>query len=205
MAFIPVPNTCELLVIGSWVGQEIVTTFNFKFPSPITIGQMTAMAIQGVLSWQDHIMPQTSEKYGLTSVKCTDISSATGSVGQSFPGAPISGTVGGPSVNLNAAMVISEHTLLRGRSYRGRIYVPGIPQSDLANAGQMGDGARIAVIDAYTDFINDLEIAYSCVHVVVSRQQNNVPLTTGIATEIETYSANVDLDSQRRRLVGRGS
>jgi len=205
MAFIPVPNTAELLIIGSWVGQEIVTTFNFKFPSPITIGQMTAMAIQGVLSWQDHIMPITSEKYGLTSCKCTDISSATGSVGQSFPGATISGTVGGPSVNLNAAMVISEHTLLRGRSYRGRIYVAGIPTAYLANAGQMGSAERATVVDAYTDFINDIEIAYSCVHVVVSRRQDNAPLTTGIATEIESYSANIDLDSQRRRLVGRGA
>lgn len=205
MLYIPVPNTAEAAIGFNWVDQLVNMVLNFEFPGAVTEAVLTALADAIFASWDAHLQDDQGNDIALENCRCTDLTSASGASVIETPAAPIVGTHTGGSVNLNTAFVISHHTPLRGRSFRGRSYFPGFPDDAQENAGQSTDLARTSILADFVDFIDDIEAAMSCEHVVVSRFTLGAPRVTGVTTPITGYSANVDFDSQRRRLVGRGT
>jgi len=203
--FIPFENVAEVVLVGSEFGQEVVSVHNFQFPEPLTTSILEALAGAVINSWIDNLAPLISSALDINSVKATDLTTVS-SPGVTVP-AP-TGTDGdgaATAVPMNVALVLSEATDLRGRSYRGRVYQGGLPTTALTNPGAVEDAYQVAFVNGYTTFFGDIEDASTCVHVVCSRQNAGVPRTVGVATPVTQYSANINLDSQRRRLFGRGA
>lgn len=203
--FVPFENVAEVVLIGSEAGQEIVSVHNFEFPSALTTSILEALAGAVINSWIDNLAPILSTGLDLNAVKATDLTTVS-SPGVTVPTpSGTDGNVDTAPVQINVALVLSEATDLRGRSYRGRVYQAGLPIGSLASPGSVTETYQTDFVNAYTGFFDDIETAESCIHVVCSRENGGVRRTVGVATPVTAYSANINLDSQRRRLFGRGS
>jgi hypothetical protein len=110
----------------------------------------------------------------------------------------------------NVTLTVSFRTANRGRSFRGRNYVVGLGETQVA-----GNTVAPSVITAFDGIYSQLlasPVAAIATWVVVSRfsgvdpvTKEPIPRVTGIATPITSVTVvdNV-VDSQRRRLPKRG-
>ena len=95
-------------------------------------------------------------------------------------------------------------TGVRGRSFRGRSYVVGLAQNDVAS-GLVVVARRDAIQAAFNTLRTNLAAdAAGDQLVVVSFMENGVWRAQGVATPVVSSSAHQNVDSQRRRLIGRG-
>lgn len=204
MPFIPVPLTVEAEMRMRCEGQRVENTLYFHKVSGWNVAGATDLANELLTWWTAQYAPQLSSNLSLNEIAITDLSSATGFSHEQA--APVPNPTGGSiddNLPLNVALAVSFRTSNRGRSFRGRNYITGIPISQVS--GSLVDGPFIASLqDAYEALIgiaSGLDASWS----VVSRFHDNAPRTTGIATHI-TSAIIVDnvVDSQRRRLPGRG-
>ena len=99
---------------------------------------------------------------------------------------------------------VKHATGVRGRSFRGRSYVVGLAQNDVAS-GLVVVARRDAIQAAFNTLRTNLAAdAAGDQLVVVSFMENGVWRAQGVATPVVSSSAHQNVDSQRRRLIGRG-
>lgn len=109
---------------------------------------------------------------------------------------------GTPAPN-NVAAVATLRTALRGRSYRGRMYLGGISMSDITNAITLSSSWIATVLTLLAALKTAIE-GLGAIWVVVSKQHNKVALANGVKTPVAAISMDTYVDSQRRRLGLRG-
>ena len=68
---------------------------------------------------------------------------------------------------------------------------------------QLNNTHRGGMIAAYAQLVSDIHTGGNEL-VVCSRFHNKAPRTAGVGTEITRVNVDINLDSQRRRLTGRG-
>jgi hypothetical protein len=205
MPFVPVNDTVLLEMRMSLYGQKIENTLYFRKSGGVGTSDATALMNDMLIWWTTLLSPALSQDISLREMVTTDLSSVSGfSVTQP---APTPNPVGGqafPGAPGNVAFCVSFRTPNRGRSFRGRNYVAGLADSDIT-------GNTLHTVRA-----NEILSAYQGIPfsitgsgfewVVVSRFSGGVERPAGIATAI-TAVVIVDefVDSQRRRLTGRGN
>lgn len=204
MAFIPVPDTAEVEVIMDLFGQRVENTLYFYKAGGHEPSDLVALGSAIIDWWVDWYGLFASADVQLLEVIVTDLSS------DSAPSIAIpapAGTFGAgesPSAPGNVTFTITFRTAERGRSARGRNYVVGIPEAEIT-ANDTSADFRDAVSLAYNKLLSPGVQPDGEVWSMVSRQQDNVPLSVGVHRTItSTGFADSALDSQRRRLRGRG-
>lgn len=131
----------------------------------------------------------------------TNLTTQTGETYTSNLEAGEAGTQGAAAPN-NATIAVSFRTVVRGRSGRGRNYVPAVTAANITN--NIVSGAfRSGILSAYLAMMTDLPVDWTWV--VLSRYSNNQPRASGATFPVNAvvFSDNF-VDSQRRRLPGRG-
>jgi len=123
---------------------------------------------------------------------------------------PVAGSAAGFPLPNNDSYVITFNTAARGRSGRGRNYILGLTTSDQLTANTVTSGFRTGLLAYYTA-LKALASENGAEMVVVSRfsgvdaDGDPIPRAEGVARAITSFStADTTLDSQRRRLPGRG-
>lgn len=206
MAFIPVPNVARADVIGSLFGQVVENTLYFLSPEPL-IGSVVAQLAGSVAEWAvTRIVEELGDDYTYLRTETQDLSEAglpiyTDATAVGTPGGDPSGCVPG-----NVTFAVSFRSGLGGRSFRGRNYVPGVPNQYIVG-NQVNSGFVDEIVARYNllpaDVHDDLPELDWC---VVSRYHLGAPRAEGVATPITTcVSVDYNIDSQRRRLTGRGT
>lgn len=118
-------------------------------------------------------------------------------------GLPIAGTNGTASMPNNVALALAFKTALRGRSFRGRIFLPGLTEGNVVD-----NTVQPAFITAWYTFFGILAstlIDLIAWQVVVSRVEGGDPRPAGVVTQVNNWIVtNTVVDSMRRRLPGRG-
>jgi len=139
----------------------------------------------------------------LQEVVGTDLTTAASPGAVAIDSLPSAGGDTNRSAPNNVALCVSFHTLLRGRSYRGRNYVCGI-STIVITGSTVSEAWRGAVVDAYTQLFAAVNGGgfNLC---VVSRRSLGALRSPAIATGVIAFSADATVDSQRRRLPGRGA
>ncbi len=203
MAFIPVPNVAKVAIVGGYAFQEVVNTLYFEASAGWGLGDLHNLC-EAVHDWWSLNLPdELSQDFGLFEIQAYSLES------DSAPSFVLAvtpteyGLVAGQGCPTNAALVVSFRTDLRGRSYRGRNYLSGIPVSRVQSETDVNATMQAGALSAY-EGLAAVETTMSCNHVVVSREHNGVKLSTGVATVVTSYTCDSKLDSQRRRLSGRG-
>jgi hypothetical protein len=204
MAFVPVPDTLAVDVIYEQLGQRVENTLYFESPGGWTGAQVADWLDQLRTLIEEDLLPllhaglQLVQLVG-TLLDAVDSLSITLNVSP-----PVAGSGSGDSLPNNVTYTVQFKTASRGRSFRGRNYVPGIPDTQVTG-NQIESAFRTGILDFYSTLLA-LASSNSFIWVVVSRFHNLAPRTTGVTTPIiEVATADANLDSQRRRLTGRGT
>jgi len=204
MPFIPVANCQQCELIYLWAGQTVETVLHYRTPSPATAGDQVVFAASMVNWYATKLQPLHHSSISLVDVKITDLSSASAPVTDFTTGLPLAGAGGADGLPNSVALVITKRTALRGRSYRGRIYHGGIGEGNCA--GNQIVGAHVTALLTAYNFLKAITVgAATYTLCVLSRAHNNVPLTAGVLTDVVSLSSDGFVDSQRRRLPGRGA
>lgn len=204
MPFVPVPNTALVEIRLQQDSQKVENTLYFELGTGWDATSLGDLGTSVITWWETFMSPLTSNTVVLREVVCTDLTSDIAPSIVSTPGTLVTGDDINEALPNNVSLAISFRTAGRGRSSRGRNYFVGITDEHVAgNTAESG-------------FVSDLTAAYlalglggsfdvDAIWCVVSRFHNNAPRTTGIATPITSVSVVDDtIDSQRRRLPGRG-
>lgn len=204
MPFQPVPNTVQCDAIFMLFGQIIENVYHVQVPGGVDAPTIQDCANE-VGNWiEDTLLPQLSANLTFLRVEAKNLSIEAG--GEAVYNAA-AGTVGGSpdaSEPGNVAFCVSLRTAQSGRSYRGRKYFSGLAVSQ-RTGNQVLPAYGAALVDALNTLITVLE-GFSKVLVIVSRIQDGLELLTAVATPVTSaVAANFDIDSQRRRLNGRGT
>lgn len=101
------------------------------------------------------------------------------------------GQVTGPALPPACAAVISTSGGANRRR-RGRIYLPGMTESEWSDDGQAGTGVAAAIADAFEDFATAAVSSAGWVPAVYSR-------TDGVSRVVTSFTVDGNLDTQRRR------
>lgn len=202
MAFIPVENGVRVAIQGTMTGQTWVNTLGVLCPVQPSVADLTSIATQVKAWWVAQMKPLVTSTVFLTAVTATDLDSA--SAPTVTIAASDSGTATGSAVANNTALVTSFRTAGRGRSSRGRNYVPGLSTTGASGTSASSTAAGLQAA-AYALLNQYLQLGIQeFIHVVISYILNGSPRTSGLVQPVSSYITNVDFDSQRRRLAGRG-
>lgn len=203
MAFIPIPSAAKVDIQGTWQSQQVKTVLHFGYITAPVESNLVDLATDVFQNFDAGLQSSRASNYSTDRVVATSQQSETAPVGVYLPSAPRVGTGGSTSVPLNAAWAFTHRTALRGRSFRGRTYLPGLTSSILDDAGE-GDLATLAGIASIfvTHFITSPPSDWAWG--VATRFTDHFPRAQGFLTPVIAVAVDTLLDSQRRRLKARG-
>lgn len=206
MASVLVPGTVECEVLMLLDGEGIENTLYFNHTGAWSVTEETDLANDMITWWGTHFSPPMSNQLVLHAVRVTDLTSLTGAQVEIAPGSSFVGGQPTEPMSNNVAPAISFHTASRGRSFRGRNFISGIP-IDAVNSNSVITSWEAAMTAAYMQLLV-VATANGAEWVVVSRfsgvdpvTHKPIPRATGISTPVVSavFTDSV-VDSQRRRL-----
>jgi hypothetical protein len=204
MPFIPVPNTVEVEVIFEMQDQVVENTLYYANETP-SLENVTSLLEEINTAIQDQLIPLLSSAITLVRLVATLISVVDGFVVTNTTGMPVSGGGSDDALPSNVALCISKRTALRGRSARGRNYIAGIPLDARETQDTLTSAFTSGVVSAFETILG-AGADGGWVPVVVSRFHSGAPRTTGVTNPITNVIVTDNImDSQRRRLPGRGA
>lgn len=205
MAFQPVPNTAQVEVIFLSNSSFVENVYHVEKNAPWTAVELSALC--GVIEdwWRTQLAGLQAGTLVLQRIDARDLTTEAGAFFSRPCVGACSGT--GPDAALpnNVTAAVKWTTGLAGRSQRGRTYHLGLMESQVVG-DNIAEATRAALQLAYGDLRTDID-AMGPSHdlVVVSRISNGVPRPVGQTTPITSASVDNTVDSQRRRLIGRGT
>lgn len=202
MPFQPVANTARAELIFSWDGQIVENVLHYVNLDDINVGTLTDLAEALKTIWNTYLRPLTPTAISLTTIKCTSLETEFAPGIEYTSGLPIAGTGTGTILPNNVTIAVRFLTSLRGRSYRGRAYQVGLTTA-LITGNVITTGYQAALGAAWAQF-QSMGTDPEWQQAVVSRYQGGLLRPSGIATLVTGYQVDRTLDSQRRRLPGRG-
>lgn len=206
MAFIPVPDVAYVSLESTLVGQLCINTFYYLITAPpITLVALEDLCTEFMTAVVGDLLAVSPDTRVFTRVVATDLTTDPGL--QALTLAP-PGTDGTQTSTMpgSVCMSIKRTTGFTGRSHRGRIYMPLWDAAISDTDPNISSPTIAANIIAGIQAIDDAVASLGWTPVVVSRQENGVPLLVGEAYPITGWSvADFNVDSQRRRLAGRGA
>ena len=211
MPFVPVLNTALVEIRQIVNAQKCENTIWAEHATAIDATALGALSIAVRDSWITNMLPLQSSALQLTEVVSTDQTTATGLQDTAAPSTP---TFGGSTPNVmpnNVTFAVSFRTGTRGRSFRGRNYVVGLTEDQVAGNSLVA-GVSALWIAAYEQLMADIAGA-GWQMVIASRfsgvdptTHQPIPRAAGVTTPVTTILVVDDfIDSARRRLTGRGS
>jgi len=212
MPFVPVSNTAMVEIRFLLDDQHIENTLYFERADAVTSENLTSLNNAVLAWWIDNMSTLQPTALQLSEIVCTDLTSDSGPQVTLAPPVAQFGSVDSPVLPNNVSLAISFRTGLRGRSFRGRNYIPA-----LWEGGVIGNTVGTTIVDAfataYTELITDTGVADAgYTWAVVSRfsgvdgDGKPIPRETGLSTPVASVViVDATVDSMRRRLPGRGA
>lgn len=203
MAFIPVPNVVSVEFRQVLAAQQIENILYFQFGAGDP-SESDMEVLLGILAgWAEtELAPLLSTDLTWRELYATNLgtqTSPTATLPVSFGGA-----APGPALPNNVCWCVSFRTPVRGRSGRGRNYISGLLEADVT--GNTLSLSKADEIVAAYDLLRGPLITPNWSWVIVSRYTDGAPRVTGLPITVSAVTyADRFVDSQRRRLTGRGS
>lgn len=204
MAFIPTPDAVRCAIRGTLFGQDVINTLWFSIVGGGIDQQLCEdLAAEVAGWWSASMLVELSDDYELQDVTATSQDSETApSVVHVVGGAPGIGLSSEPG---NVCLTVKFSTANRGRSGRGRNYVSGIPDNHVTGNLVSSTFAN-NVVGVYDLLRTNPLLSGNALWIVCSLYTNGAPRAQGFKQAINAVSvADLNVDSQRRRLTGRGN
>ena len=203
MAFQPVPNVAKVALIHSRGGIPMINVFYFRRTGQWGLPELDNLVDMVLAAWRTEVMPNLHIGVVLQRIEVRG-ERAQEDVSYQRPIVPVvTGARGGDLTPGNVAFCVTHTTGLTGRARRGRTYFGGLSEDDVS--GDSISLARANALVAGLYQLRDQAMQESWTHVVVSRYVNKSRRETADVYPVIGYRfADLVLDSQRRRLIGRG-
>lgn len=203
--FQAVPNTMRGDFHYQVGGQYCISSFYARKATPCTLTDVTDFATALYEDyWVDGLRALVTADFSQNGVNAVALDTPSSPFyGLDGPGGTQNGTAGGMSVPSGSCLVTTFNTAERSRNGRGRVYTSGIPAGELADPIEVASDYLADFITVMSSLIT-IATALSATLVVVSRWLANVQRSEGVPISITSITADRYLDSQRRRLFGRG-
>ena len=202
MPFQPVDHAIRSVLTATLFGQTVQNTFWFKYSSAVAGTQELNDAIFATSDFVDEVSVELSDDLEYQSIEVFDEFVEAGQYG----GLSIIGRTGGRTIASlpgNVAVAIAIKGATSNRSAQGRSYLGGIPLDKVTN-GVVDNNFRTAQVTAYFNLIAGAG-ARGLIYSIASRIHLGVLRPLGVMTAVIYAQADNFSDSQRRRLLGRGS
>jgi hypothetical protein len=205
MAFVAAPNIIEVQLRYTLLGQQAMNRFHVHVGTGPTEAQcaLTALTVAGW--WVDNVKALVPPGMELREVFCKGLALENDVQATFSAGLPSAGTHNINAMPNNCSLCVSLRSGLTGRSARGRWFWAGLTEDQVEDntvvTGSVTD--IVAAIDALRDAIEALGLLW----MIVSYVNNGAPRAGGPVYFQVVDALVVDdvVDSQRRRLPGRGS
>lgn len=204
MAFIPAIDTARCEIRYTCVGQRVENTLWFQHDTGV-ITEADREALGAYLEgwYNSEIKPLQSASVIYQEVYVVDWSAENAGTSTVNSLAGTTGAGVSPISPNNVTMAVSFRTALRGRSSRGRNYIIGLMESDVTGSiieattrSNWRNAYDAILVDPPTDFTWSVASFYT----------DNVARVTALVQPINGVVVVDDyVDSQRRRLPGRGN
>jgi hypothetical protein len=204
MPFQRVPNTVQVDALFRLFGQTVENVFHIECPTGVDAATIVDCATI-VHNWiQGNYIGMMTTDVSYIGVEAKNLDIEGGGTHFIAPETPVIGIIASSTLPGGSSLCISLKTAQSGRSHRGRKYMFGLPESS-----QSGNQMNTAYVeDAGATFgalITAIEDANKFL-VVVSRFLEGVLRLEAVVTRvIAAVGVDVNIDSQRRRLTGRGA
>lgn len=204
MPFVPVPNTVEVDVIFELDGQRVENVHYYEFATDPGTAEVADLLSTLRALIETELMPLLSSALTLVELVGTLLTAIDSFSISNVVTPPVAGGNSTQALPNNVSYTITKQTALRGRSFRGRNYVVGMTE-DAVNLNTINPTFRADLLSVWEQ-LRTVPQGDGWTQVVVSRFANGAPRATGVTTpvtSVTTFDATVD--SQRRRLSGRGA
>lgn len=156
-------------------------------------------------SWQDHIVAELSDHYVFTGTSYVDLNSEDGSTGEVPPdsGKPLAGAVGADTMAPQVQYLVHKNIDNGSRGRRsGRLYLPGVFESSVDDAGIVATDTREQYDDSFEDFKDGVN---AVILGEFAREQNlavvhNPAVGDASSSRIATFTMDAVVATQKRRL-----
>jgi len=198
----------KVSVQGTYDGQLVENKFYAKAAEAVTDVMVAALA--GVVEdWVHNTMlAHLPSAYVFTRTVARDLTSEASfeSISSAHTGetGAITST---PAMPGNVTIAVHRDTGLSGKKAKSRIYWPGLNTGALTGENQFSTAEATALIDALDTLRDDIlaDTSTTWTYGYVQRIIDHVKLTAGNFIEVFHHSVtDRNMDSQRRRLAGRG-
>lgn len=203
MPYQPVAATIGLELVFNLDNQIIENTLYVRKLGVLDIGDLLPVADAAIEWWAADMAPNLTNRLTLIRVVATDLSAQNGPSVLATGFLPASGAVNSDSVPSNCALCVSFRTNFRGRAFRGRNYVAGLAEANVT-LNTVESALAESIRAGYENFPSHLPEDF--MHVVVTRRVNGVvQMPSALTNQVTAYVlTDLIIDSQRRRLPGRG-
>jgi hypothetical protein len=203
------PHTARLALTYRHVTEPIKCELTFAvndltdaaFVTPATLANAFYFDMTGALA------PVLSPEVVFDGVVYEDVRSIPfGGTEYSFTDVPGTLTGGDAPIPTDTALAVSRYGVFFGRSNRGRLFMPIWDRAELSGADEVdlahADDIVVALQAAQDAFLSDITTAALG---MISQQVGGVVRSEGLFVETVRYGITDNfVDSQRRRLLGRG-
>lgn len=203
--FIPAPNTASVEMIYSVGGETCENVFHVYKGSPYTLADL--QALRGLVltwytsTWKGQVHVSVTLVRIRTKALDTDIAPMEDYAVTSGGGGGLSS---GSLVANNVTYCLKLATGLSGRSARGRWYFIGMSSNSMLSSVDVSAPYRDAVVANLTTLKTNLAAA-GHTFCVTSFRHNGAWRATAVNYDIVSIvGVDLHIDSQRRRLAGRG-
>lgn len=197
MGFVPFTDTGKLCVNFELNGVQISICLHFQKDSA-SDADYQALADETAGAMPTELPDGWTADMSATLATVYDLTAIDAGVFTSTDDFPVDGTVATDSVPNNCAMVHTFRTTTRGRSGRGRVYMPGLHDGQVVD-GLITGGTAAGRLGQFVIWMDALELATGFTQVVASRRQDGMDLALGITYPITEYTTTSVVRSQRRR------
>ena len=203
MAFVPFNNVIKLEAIFTLAGQRVQNVHNYLVDETPNVD--TCQALMGsYLDWYNgSLAPLQPPACQLVLMRATIMEEENSPGVENAAFSTANGIHNSEPLPNSVTAAIRWVTGFRGRSYRGRTYHIGLTE-DQVQGNTITSETVTALQVAYGELMSlpvDVGPAVMC---ICSRVSHGVERTVGVATPVLNVVVDNVVDSQRRRLPGRG-
>lgn len=216
MAFIPAVNTARVTIHMSMFFQTVQNVLHVRKNTAWSAPELVTLCNDVIEWWNDHLAANLSTDIQLLAVQARDMTIADGLGVQVSAPAGSGGDVVNPALPGNVTIAIKHVTGFTGRNRAGRTYVAGLPENAVGGNSIL-EAQRANLVSAF-EALRGAMVAADQEMVVASFHDGTalVPLPNGetrrrpvarataLLTPVLSFAADPLLDSQSRRLNGRG-
>jgi len=202
--FIPADETAKVQLYFATPGGVAMNVLNFRADGGWNATALDVLVDAIATSWEAQFSPLQSDQVECYRIVATDLAVAIPSQVDKAPENDLTGGRVSPAMPGNVTVVTKFGTGLAGRSQRGRSYHIGLTD-DQCVGDRLVAGMADTIRDAWVDFAGEVhDSAAAADLVVVSYCHNNAWRTNAQVLAVTAFTTEDVLDSQRKRLFGRG-